>query len=114
MPSSGKSAEILTLIAEGRSYEQIVAGCQGFSYRDIFHAAEEALRLNEQQSDHHHRMAAIKAKYSRAYEKWSEAEDAELKCCRVQGASVDELAFPFQRQPSAIRSRLFKFIDGRP
>lgn len=105
---SEKTIAILTLIAEGCSYSQIVDGHPGFNYRDIFEAAEEALRLNEPQSNYDQRMAAIKAKYPRAYEKWSTQEDAELKSMSARGASHDELAKRFKRQPSAILSRLEK------
>jgi hypothetical protein len=105
---SEKTIAILTLIAEGCSYSQIVDGHPGFSYRDIFEAAEEALRLNEPQSDYEQRMAAIKSKHPRAYEKWTTQEDAELKSMSGRGASQDELARHFKRQPSAIFSRLEK------
>ena len=105
---SEKSKAILALVAEGCSYSQIVDGHPGFTYRDIFEAAEEALRLNEPQSDYDQRMAAIKAKYPRAYEKWSAQEDVELKLMSSRGVSQDELAKHFKRQPSAIRSRLEK------
>jgi hypothetical protein len=105
---SEKSIAILTLIAEGCSYSQIVDGHPGFSYRDIFAAAEEALRLNEPQSNYDLRMAAIKAKYPRAYEKWTTQEDAELKSMSARGASHDDMAKHFKRQPSAIVSRLEK------
>ena|SRR5687768_13526841 len=105
---SEKAIAILTLIAEGCSYSQIVDGHPGFNYRDIFEAAEEALRLNEPQSDYDQRMAAIKAKHPRAYEKWTMQEDAELKSMSARRASQDELAKHFKRQPSAILSRLEK------
>lgn len=106
---SEKSSAILSLIAEGCSYAQIVDGHQGFNYRDIFAAAEEALRLNESSSDYEQRMAAIKARHPRAYEKWSAEEDAELKSMSERGVGHDQMATHFKRQPSAIRSRLDKF-----
>ncbi len=106
---SSKATAVLALIAEGQSYAQIVDGHPGITYLDIFHAAEEALRLNESESDYQVRLAAIKKRHPRAYEKWTETEDADLKSMRANGASIHQLAAHFQRQPSAITSRLSKF-----
>ena len=108
---SDKSIAVLKLIAEGFSYSQIVDGHPGFSYRDIFNAAEEVLRLNS--PNYEHRMSEIKAKYPRAYEKWSDAEDAELRSKADSGLSAAGLAQHFKRQPSAIRSRLEKLSAQR-
>ncbi|MBK6722679.1 MAG: hypothetical protein IPG58_05185 [Acidobacteria bacterium] len=104
-----KSRAVLSLIAEGQSYAQIVDGHSGITYLDIFHAAEEALQLNESQSDYQARLARIKEKHPRAYEKWSPEEDAELKLMRANGIGTQKLAEHFLRQPSAISSRLNKF-----
>ncbi len=56
-------------------------------------------------------MAKIKSKYPRAYEKWSESDNAELRSLSKQGASdyEQQIASQLKRQPSAIRSRLEKF-----
>src|SRR5215208_6477736 len=105
---SEKSIAVLSLIAEGHSYSQIVDGHQEISYHDIFNAAEEALRLAEPESDYHKRMAVIKSRYPRAYEKWSEREDADLQSMHEQRVTVAKIATQFERQPSAIRSRLEK------
>src|SRR5215208_582032 len=95
---SEKCIAVLSLIAEGHSYSQIVDGHHEISYHDIFNAAEEALRLNEPQSDYEKRMATIKAKYSRAYEKWSEQEDEELRSMNQQGTPASKIAKQFNRQ----------------
>ncbi|MEG4216253.1 hypothetical protein QUA27_12590 [Microcoleus sp. Pol14C6] len=50
----------------------------------------------------------IRQKYPRAYVKWSQDEDENLKKEYASGQQIDELAQRFQRQPSAIRSRLQK------
>ncbi|MEG4531297.1 hypothetical protein [Microcoleus sp. D2_18a_D3] len=50
----------------------------------------------------------IRQKYPRAYVKWSQDEDENLKKEYASGQQIDELAQRFQRQPSAIRSRLHK------
>ncbi len=50
----------------------------------------------------------IRQKYPRAYVKWSQDEEENLKKEYASGQQIDELAQRFQRQPSAIRSRLQK------
>lgn len=50
----------------------------------------------------------VRRAYPKAYERWSTDEDEELKVKYQHGVSVSELATYFQRQPSAIRSRLAK------
>ncbi|MEG4089746.1 hypothetical protein [Microcoleus sp. Pol12B4] len=50
----------------------------------------------------------IRQKYPRAYVKWSQDEDENLKKEYASGQQIGELAQRFQRQPSAIRSRLQK------
>lgn len=105
---TSKSIAILSLIADGHSYAQIVDGHPDITYRDIFAAAEEALRLNETDSDYHQRMAVIKRKHPRAYEKWSDEEDDELRSLFKRGVGSSEAAEHFGRQPSAISSRLNK------
>jgi hypothetical protein len=50
----------------------------------------------------------IKQKYPKAYERWTSDEDEQLKTKYHEGVGIAELATFFQRQPSAIRSRLAK------
>ena len=57
---------------------------------------------------HEEQLQNIKAKYPKAYEPWSAADDELLKTSCVGGMSIDTLAKTLQRQPSAIRSRLKK------
>ena len=106
---SAKSVAVLRLIADGQGYTQIIEGHPGLSYLDIFAAAREALELNESPSDYHERLAAIKAKYPMAYEPWSEVDDEHLHAMHAAGDSMEAMVETFERQPSAIRSRLAKF-----
>jgi hypothetical protein len=53
-------------------------------------------------------MEKIRARYPRAYERWTEAEDRLLEERCQAGLTVSELAARHQRQPGAIRSRLKK------
>lgn len=105
---SSKSVAVLSLIAEGYSYGQIVEGHPDLTYLDIFQAAEEALKLNEPGSTYHDRLAMIKRKYPRAYQKWEADEDNRLRQLYSAGKGTRELASHFQRQPSAIRARIEK------
>ena len=50
----------------------------------------------------------IRLKYPRAYVKWSQDEDENLKNEYASGQKIGELASKFQRQPAVIRSRLQK------
>ncbi len=75
---SSKSVTVLSLIAEGYSYSQIVDGHPDITYLDVFGAAEEALRIIESPSDYHERMERIKKIYPNAYQKWTEENDASL------------------------------------
>ncbi len=59
------------------------------------------------------RMDAIKQKYPKAYTSWTAQEDADLKTRFQQGMSVIDLANLFQRQPSAINSRLNRLGLGQ-
>ena len=104
---SDKSTRVLGLIATGHSYDQIVNGERDVTYPDIFLAAEEALRLGSA-ADFADSVAQIKAKYPNAYERWTPDDDDALAEMHRTGASVKAMADRFQRQPSAIRSRLTK------
>ncbi len=50
----------------------------------------------------------IRAKYPKAYERWTEEEDANLKQAYQKCKEIETLANTFQRQPGSIRSRLMK------
>ena len=103
---SEKSRIILRAIADGQSYAQIVDSGRGFTYRDIFAAAEDALAVTVLAPGYKESLAAIKEAYPRAYETWSEEEEESLRRFHGEGYFVKELAARLQRQPSAIQSRL--------
>ncbi len=109
---SKKSRTVLSLIADGHSYSQIVDGHREISYLDVFRAAEEALTLLDAPGDYDARMAAIKERHPRAYEKWSAEEDDSLRALHGDGHSLSEIADRLQRQPGAIRSRLTRLGIG--
>ena len=105
---SDKSIAVLTLIAQGHSYAQIVDSQPDLTYLDIFAAAGEALWLHESRPDPKERLQQIKAKHARAYEPWTAEDDAALAAMSRRLCQVSEMAERFGRQPSAIRSRLAK------
>ncbi len=115
-----KSLEVLKLIVDGESYARIVDGNSELNYHDIFFAAEEAVWLSErigammgpgetvEPPTGDNAMERAKRIYPKAYAPWSAADDAELTAMHAAGVGKKELAARFQRQPSAIRSRLAK------
>lgn len=108
MPLTPKSRAVLSLIADGLSYAQIVDGHPDITYKDIFEAAEEALRLDGSSKSYHERIEEIKSQYSRAYEKWTDEEKQKLELLNSSGKSLTAIAEELQRQPRAISSQLEK------
>ena len=77
---SPKSTAILKLIADGHSYEQVLATDPELTYLDIFNAAREALEVvGQADSAYASRLAAIQQEHPRAYMPWSDAEDLQLR-----------------------------------
>jgi len=111
---SKKAVKVLSLIAEGRSYGQIVGSHPDITYRDIFDAAREALVAHGALPVNRGRMAQSKARHPRAYERWTDDEDAELTSMLRQGKATEEIAAQLRRQPSAVRSRIAKLDLASP
>lgn len=110
---SAQSRAVLEQIAEGRTYEQILSRYPDLTYLDVFAAAREALTLaGEEREDYAARLSQIKQRHPRAYERWTDDEDAQLRREVQRGAPVAEVAERLQRQPSAIRSRMAKLGVG--
>lgn len=55
-----------------------------------------------------YRIEQVRKKYTRAYGKWTDDEDARLKNEYSKGKTISELVNIFQRKPGAIHSRLKK------
>jgi DNA-binding NarL/FixJ family response regulator len=106
---SSKSVAVLKLIADGHSYDQILAAYPALTYLDIFGAAQEALIIaGEAGTTRQQRLRRIRAKHPRAYEKWSEEEDQQLRQLVQAGMKEKDIAAQLQRQLGAIRSRMEK------
>ena len=62
---------MLEHIANGYSYEQILSRLPNLTYSDIFSAAREALDvISKARQSNVERLASIKEKHPRAYERW--------------------------------------------
>jgi DNA-binding CsgD family transcriptional regulator len=108
---SARSLAVLEMIAAGSTYEQILSTYPDLGYLDIFRAAEEALAMAVDGRGLHRSvstMAQQREHYPRAYEKWTDAEDAELQRFVQSGMTVAQIAGRLQRNRGAIRSRLMK------
>ena len=106
---SGTARDVLSLIAEGRSYDRILGQLPDLTYKDIFRSAEEALEVMRSHEDARPAtLDQIRCEHPRAYEKWTEQEDDTLRRLSAEGWPVKEIAAELQRQPSAVTSRLAK------
>jgi len=104
---SAKSKVVLTLIANGYTYERILSSHPDLTYHDIFKAAREALESAvETDNEDSRTLSRIRRTHPHAYEKWSDQEVAQLERLVRLGKGVDEIAMLHGRQPSAIRSRM--------
>jgi hypothetical protein len=70
--------------------------------------APSTVEVGEKEESKAYSLDEIRQKYPRAYEKWTSEEDERLRHQRQAGLDILELAAVFQRQPSAIQSRLNK------
>lgn len=114
-----RSVEILRLIAEGHSHDQIVGSNDQITYYDIMIAAQEALDLDDvparyvaanvnEREPHHAWIETIRETYPHAYEPWTPDEEDRPRRLHDGGAGVPDISRQLGRQPGGIRSRLMK------
>ena len=101
---SNKTVAVMEMIAKGHSYEQIIATYPALTYRDIFDAAAEVLKAVEDQSPS--QMEKTKHKHPRAYEKWTQDEEQQLRDLIAEGHTVARIAKRLQRNRGGIRARI--------
>jgi len=77
-------------------------------WKSMSDAERDARRPESPRQDGRDRLRAIKARHPRAYQRWSEEEHTQLRRLVGEGRSEKTIAAMMQRQPSAIRSRIFK------
>ena len=134
-------ADVLDLVADGLSYEQIIGRYPELSYKDIFEASSlgaKTLRAVGQttspaatanrdcdgetsptfersrydRQSPKYNVATIRRKHPRAYERWTDEEDHRLTEEDQAGHSIRQIAGAHGRQPGAIRSRLDKLRES--
>ena len=131
---SETASRILGLIAEGRSYDQILQQHPDLTYFDIFAAAREALDVAkaatkgpthtedaplaspEEPAEPAHKrpkrlptyIGRARGTHRRAWARWTREEDSQLTSLFQRGCSRAEMVQALGRQPGAIRSRLIK------
>ena len=106
---SSKSVGVLQRIAEGHTYEKILAISSELTYLDIFDAAREAVDMaTEGRIDYERQLAETRKAHPRAYEKWTHEEEHKLTQLLRSGVHVNEIAVQLQRKPGAIVSRMLK------
>jgi hypothetical protein len=102
---------VLEMIAAGCTYEQILSAYPELSYLHIFRAAQEALNLAASSSGTPrpaYTVAEKRERYPRAYEQWTDSEDARLRTLVQAGNTIGHIAGQLQRNWGAIRSRVQK------
>jgi DNA-binding CsgD family transcriptional regulator len=106
---SPNAVTVLTMIAEGHSYEQILAAHPTLTLLDIFMAAREALDIaTDGRGSTAGNLAAIRRQHPRAYESWTADEEDRLTELVGAGTTPEEIALVLQRQAGAIRSRMVR------
>ena len=93
--------------AEGKPHEHNRVMVFEENIVDFIHAVTEAMPFMRPDAPPG-RLSKLREKHPRAYAKWTPEDDARLKVEFVKGTSRAELAAIFERQPSAIKSRLQK------
>ena len=74
------------------------------SFHEAYLKAAEQFKLKPKAF----RVDDVREHFANAYKKWTAEEDDALRIRFTQGAEIKDLAVSFQRQKSAIRSRLSK------
>ena len=107
-----RTRALLRLLAEGASVERLLKDHPDLTPEDVRRAAAEALAALERQGggSRAERIARMREKHPRAYEPWSEDEDAHLLRRWDEGTRVADLARETMRPPNAIRARLEKWL----
>ena len=107
----GRSREILRLVAKGHSYEQILAAIPGLTYRNIFRAAHEALRLlevGEEESAPGETGGYPDEAPERAGQKWTAEEETELRRMYERHDSLSYTMRSLKRSELAVKARLVR------
>jgi len=118
--------EVLDMLAEGNTVEQIVKRHPKLLSTDILAAvafardivtnyvtADDEINIGGFITVHARAsrvvdVTKVREQYPRAYEKWRPAEDNQLTGLFHQRAGIEEMSRQLQRQPGAVNARLLK------
>jgi uncharacterized protein (DUF433 family) len=118
--------QVLRMISEGYSYDQILQARPGLTMGDIMASAELARQVIEQVQNEQGQVAVnhaikfvftggkfasldkVREKHPRAFAPWTTREDNELAEMFKRGGKIEEIARRHRRRPGAIRARLQK------
>lgn len=103
---------ILRLLAEGTPLDRLLAERPDLTTEDLRRAAAEALAAldHPRPETREERIRRLREKHARAFEPWSEDEDAHLLRRFDEGARLADLSREMHRPPNAIRIRLEKWL----
>ncbi|HET6403751.1 MAG TPA: hypothetical protein VFH78_03830 [Candidatus Thermoplasmatota archaeon] len=110
------SRAILYLLYEGRTFEEIFQLHPNLNVLDVSRAAGEGLRALEEEAKlrvetRAERIARVRATHPRAFEPWTEEEDARLLLrWKAREVSLAALARALGRPSGAVRMRLEKLL----
>ena len=110
------SRAILYLLYEGRTFDEIFQLHPNLTVLDVSRAAGDGLRALEEEAKlrvetRAERIARVRTKHPRAFEPWTEAEDARLVTrWRSREVKLSELARAMERPSGAVRMRLEKLL----
>lgn len=110
MSTTDTSRAILAMLSEGLSTQQILRQNAPLTPLDIQSAAAEALAMLEAGESRAQRVARVRRVHPRAFEPWSDEDDADLAENFRAGARVADLARATGRPPGAVRMRLEKLL----
>lgn len=104
---------ILFLLSEGRTTKEILQMHPDLRPEDVMAAAArglEAMEAAPRVESRAERVARVRERHPRAFEPWSEEEDARLLRRFDEGAKAADLAKELGRPPNAVRIRLEKWL----
>jgi hypothetical protein len=112
MADATTARDVLRLLAEGVPPERLLQERPDLTREDVRRAAAEALAALESppSETRGQRIARIRETHARAFEPWSEDEDAHLLRRFDEGARLADLSREMLRPPNAIRIRLEKWL----
>lgn len=112
MPDATTTRDVLRLLAGGVPPDRLLHERPGLTLEDVRRAAAEALAALDHPApeSREQRIRRIRETHARAFEPWSEDEDAHLLRRHDEGARLAELSREMLRPPNAVRIRLEKWL----